>query len=36
MEYGNLEEWAGKAGKWVKYGGTDIMDPGGFVKMLER
>jgi len=36
VEYGNLEEWAGKAGKRVTYGGTDIMDPGGFVKVLER
>jgi sec1 family domain-containing protein 1 len=35
VEYGNLEEWAGKAGKRVTYGGTDIMDPGGFVKVLE-
>ena len=35
VEYGNLEEWAGKAGKRVTYGGSDIMDPGGFVKVLE-
>jgi len=35
VEYGNLEEWAGKAGKRVTYGGTDIMDPRGFVKVLE-
>ena len=35
VEYGNLEEWAGKAGKRVTYGGTEILDPGGFVKILE-
>jgi sec1 family domain-containing protein 1 len=35
VEYGNLEEWAGKAGKRVTYGGTEIVDPGGFVKVLE-
>ncbi|KAJ8084604.1 Vesicle trafficking between the ER and Golgi [Marasmius tenuissimus] len=35
VEYGNLEEWAGKTGKKVTYGGTDILDPGGFVKTLE-
>jgi hypothetical protein len=35
VEYGNLEEWAGKTGKRVKYGGTDIIDPGGFVETLE-
>ncbi|ESK92130.1 sly1 protein [Moniliophthora roreri MCA 2997] len=35
VEYGNLEEWAGKTGKRVTYGGTEIVDPGGFVKILE-
>ncbi|PPQ64299.1 hypothetical protein CVT26_002182 [Gymnopilus dilepis] len=34
VEYGNLEEWAGKTGKRVTYGGTEIVDPGGFVKIL--
>jgi len=35
VEYGNLEEWAGKTGKRVVYGGTEIVDPGGFVRVLE-
>ncbi|PPQ64246.1 hypothetical protein CVT24_008649 [Panaeolus cyanescens] len=35
VEYGNLEEWAGKSGKKVTYGGTDIVDPGGFLEVLE-
>ncbi|RDB29480.1 Protein sly1 [Hypsizygus marmoreus] len=35
VEYGNLEEWANRTGKKVTYGGTDIIDPGGFVKTLE-
>lgn len=35
VEYGNLEEWAGKTGKRVTYGGTEILDPGGFIKVLE-
>ncbi len=35
VEYGNLQEWASKAGKQVTYGGTDIVDPGAFVKILE-
>jgi hypothetical protein len=35
VEYGNLEEWAGKTGKRVTYGGTDIIDPGSFVEALE-
>ncbi|KAF8167473.1 Sly1 vesicle trafficking sec1-like protein [Crassisporium funariophilum] len=35
VEYGNLEEWAEKSGKRVTYGGTEIVDPGGFVKILE-
>lgn len=36
VEYGNLEEWAKKTGKRVTYGGTEILDPGGFVKILEE
>ncbi|KAI0319046.1 Sec1-like protein [Amylostereum chailletii] len=36
VEYGNLEEWAGKTGKKVSYGGTEIWDPEGFVGMLEE
>jgi hypothetical protein len=35
VEYGNLEEWAKRSGKRVSYGGTDILDPGGFVGVLE-
>ncbi|KAF8640441.1 hypothetical protein AX17_000106 [Amanita inopinata Kibby_2008] len=35
VEYGNLEEWAARAGKKIAYGGTEIVDPGGFVKLLE-
>ena len=35
VEYGNLEEWAKKTGKKVTYGGTEIIDPGGFVGILE-
>ncbi|PBK76913.1 Sec1-like protein [Armillaria solidipes] len=35
VEYGNLEEWAGRTGKRVTYGGTEILDPGGFVEILE-
>ncbi|PFH52340.1 hypothetical protein AMATHDRAFT_46458 [Amanita thiersii Skay4041] len=35
VEYGNLEEWATRTGKKVTYGGTEIVDPGGFVKILE-
>ena len=34
VEYGNLEEWAGRTGKRVTYGGTEIVDPGAFVSML--
>lgn len=36
VEYGNLDEWARRAGKRVTYGGTDILDPGGFLDILER
>ncbi|KAJ6623439.1 Sly1 vesicle trafficking sec1-like protein [Mycena sp. CBHHK59/15] len=35
VEYGNLEEWAGKTGRKVTYGGTEILDPGGFIQVLE-
>ncbi|KAF9060967.1 Sly1 vesicle trafficking sec1-like protein [Rhodocollybia butyracea] len=35
VEYGNLEEWASKTGKKVTYGGTEIIDPGGFVSILQ-
>ncbi|KAJ3895116.1 Sec1-like protein [Lentinula edodes] len=34
VEYGNLEEWASKTGRKVTYGGTEIVDPGGFVSIL--
>lgn len=36
VEYGNLTEWAGRTGKRVTYGGTEILDPGAFVGMLEE
>jgi hypothetical protein len=35
VEYGNLDEWAKRTGKRVTYGGTEIIDPGGFVSVLE-
>jgi hypothetical protein len=35
VEYGNLEDWATRAGKRVTYGGTEITDPAGFVRILE-
>lgn len=35
VEYGNLEEWAEKNGKRVTYGGTEIVDPGGFLSILQ-
>lgn len=35
VEYGNLEEWGNKTGKKVTYGGTEILDPGGFVSILQ-
>ena len=34
VEYGNLEEWAGKTGRRVAYGGTEIWDPESFVGAL--
>jgi hypothetical protein len=34
VEYGNLQEWARRTGKMVTYGGTEILDPGGFVDIL--
>jgi sec1 family domain-containing protein 1 len=33
-EYGNLGEWAGKTGRRVSYGGTEILDPSTFLEML--
>jgi len=35
VEYGNLEEWASKTGRRVTYGGTEIVDPGGFISVLQ-
>ncbi|KAJ7597413.1 Sly1 vesicle trafficking sec1-like protein [Mycena floridula] len=36
VEYGNLQEWCAKTiGKKVTYGGTEILDPGGFVQILQ-
>lgn len=35
VEYGNVEEWAGRTGKRVTYGGTEIFDPEGFVDVLQ-
>ena len=35
VEFGNLEEWAARTGKKVTYGGTEIVDPATFVKVLE-
>ncbi|KAG9314165.1 Sec1-like protein [Chiua virens] len=35
VEYGNLEEWAAKTGKRLMYGGTEIVDPGSFVGVLQ-
>lgn len=34
-EYGNLTEWAGKSGKKVTYGGTEILAPEEFIRILE-
>ncbi|EIN13836.1 SLY1 protein [Punctularia strigosozonata HHB-11173 SS5] len=34
VEYGNVEEWAKRTGKRVTYGGTEILDPGGFLSIL--
>lgn len=36
VEFGNLEEWAGKNNRSIVYGGTDIIDPGGFIRTLEE
>lgn len=36
VEYGNVDEWARRTGKRVTYGGTDISDPGSFVKTLAQ
>jgi len=35
VEYGNIGEWAGKAGKKVTYGGTELIEPRRFVRLLE-
>lgn len=35
VEYGNLTEWAGRTGKRVTYGGTEILNPASFVQILE-
>ncbi|KAI0347695.1 Sec1-like protein [Trametopsis cervina] len=35
VEYGNLEEWAQRTGKRITYGGTEILDPGGFIEVLQ-
>ena len=36
VEYGNLSEWAAGTGKRVTYGGTEIIDPSGFVEVLQE
>lgn len=36
VEYGNLAEWAGRTGKRITYGGTEILDPGSFLNILEK
>jgi sec1 family domain-containing protein 1 len=35
-EYGNLGDWAGKSGKRVWYGGTEILDPEEFLDVCAR
>lgn len=35
VEFGNLQEWASKAGRRITYGGTDIVDPSTFLHQLE-
>jgi hypothetical protein len=35
VEYGNVEEWARKTGRKVTYGGTELIEPGRFVRLLE-
>ncbi|KZT44570.1 Sec1-like protein [Sistotremastrum suecicum HHB10207 ss-3] len=35
IEYGNLTEWAGKSGKKVTYGGTEILAPEEFIRILD-
>ena len=35
VEYGNLSEWAARSGKRVTYGGTEIVNPSGFVDVLQ-
>ena len=36
VEYGNLAEWGGRTGKRITYGGTEILDPGSFLRVLEK
>jgi hypothetical protein len=35
VEFGNLEEWAKKSNRRIIYGGTEIIDPGGFIQTLQ-
>ncbi|KAF9444597.1 SLY1 protein [Macrolepiota fuliginosa MF-IS2] len=35
VEFGNLEEWAKKSNRRIMYGGTEIVNPGGFIQMFE-
>jgi hypothetical protein len=34
VEFGNLMEWAGRSGRRVTYGATELVRPGDFVKVL--
>ncbi|KZP00939.1 SLY1 protein [Calocera viscosa TUFC12733] len=34
VEFGNLMEWAGRSGRKVTYGATELVRPGDFVKVL--
>lgn len=36
VEFGNLEEWAKKSNRKIIYGGTEIVDPGGFIQTLQQ
>lgn len=36
VEFGNLSEWAARAGKRMTYGGTEIVDPSAFVEILHE
>lgn len=35
VEYGNVSEWSSKAGRKVTYGGSELIEPGRFVRLLE-